>query len=472
MQNGRSLPRVMIAGLAGGSGKTLVSMALLLAARGAGVPTCAFKKGPDYIDAAWLSWASGRPARNLDSYLMGFDPAAASFCAHGAIDGLNVIEANRGLFDGMDAAGTHSSAALAKRLQAPVVLVLNVTKVTRTAAAFVLGARALDPELTIAGVVLNYVGGRRHESVVRESIQAACGVPVIGVIPRMQMTELMPERHLGLVTPEENDSRDALERRLTGELARAVDLDAVLRIAHGAPGLLPPSLPQHELPDGSGLRIGYLRDSAFNFYYAENLEAIVRSGAELVPISALAAPELPHGLHALYIGGGVPETHAAALTGNQSFLRSLRHAAQAGLPIYAECGGLMLLARGIVWQGQTYPMAGVFPFDAQVRSSAQGHGYTELAVDRPNPFFAEGLTLRGHEFHYSRITLADGPPETACAVRRGAGAVDGRDGIVAANVFASYTHLHALATPEWAAGLVAAARRLAAARGQAVHGDA
>jgi cobyrinic acid a,c-diamide synthase len=473
MPIGRPLPRLMIAGLAGGSGKTLVAMGLLAACRHSGVSTRAFKKGPDYIDAAWLAWASGARARNLDSYLMGFDVAVSSFAAHATPDGLNLIEANRGVFDGMDAAGTHSSAALARALGAPVLLVLNITKVTRTAAAFVLGARALDPELNVAGVVLNCVGGRRHEQIVRDSIQSACGVPVVGAIPRLDFAELVPERHLGLVTPEEFDRLEALERKLAESVAGALDVQAVLRIARSAPPLSAAPLAPPRLPDGAGLRIGYLRDPAFSFYYAENLEALERAGAELVAVSALTAAELPGDLHALYIGGGFPETHAAALASNQSFLSSVRDAAQAGLPIYAECGGLMLLARNIVWRGTAYPMADVFPFDALVHDTAQGHGYTELLVDRPNPFFPTGTALKGHEFHYSRIALEGGATETCCAVRRGTGVGGGRDGVVTAGVFAAYTHLHALATPEWAAGVLEAARRFRASppdRKEAAHG--
>ncbi len=464
-------PRVMIAGLAGGSGKTLIAMGLLVAARRAGVPVCAFKKGPDYIDAAWLTWASGRRARNLDSYLMGFDVATSSFGTSAAPDGLNLIEANRGVFDGMDAAGTHSSAALARALGAPVILVLNVTKVTRTAAASVLGTKALDPALNLAGVILNCVGGRRHERIVRDSIQAACGVPVVGAVPRLELAELVPERHLGLVTPEEFGRLEALEHKLAESVATVLDWNAILDIARGAPPLRVAPLAQMQPAGGAGLKIGYLRDPAFSFYYAENLEALERAGAELAPISALTAPELPADLDALYIGGGFPETHAAALVANQSFLGSLRQAAASGVPIYAECGGLMLLSRAIVWRGTSYPMAGVFSFEAHVHDTAQGHGYTELVVDRHNPFFPTGLTLKGHEFHYSRIALAGNLPPTACAVRRGTGVGDGRDGVISGNVLAGYTHLHALATPEWAAGLLAAARRYASAAAGAARGS-
>ena len=462
MESGRALPRCLIAGLAGGSGKTLVSMALLLAARRSGRPVCAFKKGPDYIDAAWLSWASARRARNLDAYLMGSDRAVGSFISNATSDGLNLVEGNRGLFDGMDAAGTYSSAALAKALQAPVVLVVNVAKVTRTAAAYVLGCQALDPELNLAGVVLNCVNGRRHEQVVRDSIQSVCRVPVVGVVPKLDMEDLVPERHLGLVTPEEHRAVRALERKLTDSVLPGLDVDAIFRIAHAAPPLQAELEQPSILPGGSGLKIGYLKDSAFSFYYAENLEALERAGARLVPISPITAKELPKSIAALYMGGGFPETHAGVLAANTSFLASLGEAARSGLPIYAECGGLMLLSRAIVWLGARYPMAGVFPVDAQVCANAQGHGYSELLVDQPNSFFPVGTALRGHEFHYSRIVLEGATPRTACKVRRGSGVLQGRDGLVSENVWAAYTHLHALATPEWAAGMILAARRFTA----------
>ncbi len=201
-----------------------------------------------------------------------------------------------------------------------------------------------------------------------------------------------------------------------------------------------------------------MRDSAFTFYYPENLEALESAGAELVAIEALTASQLPPGLDALYIGGGFPETHAAALAANGSFLASLRDAARRGLPIYAECGGLMLLARSILWREQSFSMAGVLPFDVEVCSAPQGHGYACLHVDRPNSFFPEGTVLKGHEFHYSKILLGGAQPPTAFAVTRGAGCFSGRDGVIVENVLASYIHLHAAATPEWVTGVLEAAR--------------
>jgi cobyrinic acid a,c-diamide synthase len=424
----------------------------------------AFKKGPDYIDAAWLTWAAGSPARNLDTYLMGFTTAAASFAGNAVSDGLNVVEGNRGVFDGMDVAGTHSSAALAKALAAQVLLVLNVTKVTRTAAAYVLGAQKLDPDLNIAGLVLNYVNGKRHEQIVRDAIASVCDIPVVGVVPRLDAVGLVPERHLGLVTPAEHGEPGTLERTLLNEVAPGLDIEAILRIASAAGELAVAAVAPAQLPDGSGLKIGYFKDAAFSFYYAENLEALERSGAELAPISPLAAAALPADLSALYIGGGFPEVHASALAANSGFLRSLHGAAQNGLPIYAECGGLMVLARAIVWQGSRYPMAAILPFDAQVCSRAQGHGYAELAIDRANPYFANGLTVRGHEFHYSKIVVENGGLETAGAMRRGQGIGQGRDGVIFKNVWAGYTHIHALATPEWAGGILRAARHFESRR--------
>ncbi|MGI9101421.1 MAG: cobyrinate a,c-diamide synthase [Terriglobales bacterium] len=457
----RALPRVVVAALSGGSGKSLVSMALLRAFREAGQNVAAFKKGPDYIDAAWLTWISAGPARNLDTYLMGFDGAVASFATHGA-DGLNVIEGNRGLFDGMDAAGTHSTAALARALCSPVLLVLNTTKMTRSAAALVLGAQKLEPELNIAGVILNFVNGRRHEHVLRESITRICGVPIVGVLPRMDPDDGLPERHLGLVTPEDCPTKERIDHCLRDTVIPGLDLQSIARIAASAAPLASPPEAPVAGPDRSQLKIAYIKDAAFSFYYPENLEALERAGAQLVPISALTSRELPAGISALYIGGGFPEVHAPALAGNTSFLRSLSEAARGGLPIYAECGGLMLLSQAIIWHGERHAMAGVLPVETLVSTAAQGHGYVELSVDRPNPFFPVGLSLRGHEFHYSRIELNAANLDTACEVRRGTGAWQRRDAIVTANLWAAYTHLHALATPEWATGLVSAARRYAA----------
>ena len=456
----RAMPRLLVAGLSGGSGKTVVSMGALLLLRRAGIDVRAFKKGPDYIDPAWLAWASAHPVRNLDTFLMGADGVRASFLRNSISDGVNLIEGNRGLFDGFDAAGTHSSAVLAETLAAPVVLVVDATKMTRTAAALVLGCQKLDPRLSLRGVVLNNVNGRRHEKILSEAIESACGIPVVGALPRATFNPL-PERHLGLVPPQEHGGIGQAEEDLLRIVKGRLDLSKLLSIARGAPPLELPTKERPALPDGRGLRIGYLKDSAFSFYYPENLEELERAGAELVSLSAMRSDALPEDLAALYIGGGFPETHAQELSANTGFLGSMRRACENGLPVYAECGGLMLLARSLAWKGTRYPMANVLPVDVEVFSTPQGHGYSELRVDARNPFFPLGTILRGHEFHYSRIMGAAEPLHTACAVVRGAGCSDGRDCLVSRNVMAGYTHLHAAATPEWARGMVLAAHEFA-----------
>ena len=466
-------PRLVVAGLSGDSGKTLVTLALLLGARERGWLVRGFKKGPDYIDAAWIGWASGAPARNLDTFLAGPDEAARSFARHavrqsGEADAaLNIIEGNRGLFDGMDAEGTHSTAALAKLLGAPVVLVLNARKMTATAAALVRGCQAMDPNLRIAGVILNQVAGRRHADVAQEAIERACGVPVVGVIPRLDEPDVLPGRHLGLVTPLEHPSIERVAGVLRRVASEHLDLGRILQSATAAwagDEVVPPV--DHTTiaaaPSGS-VTIGYLSDSAFSFYYPENLEALEARGATLVPLSSLGGGPLPSDLAALYVGGGFPETHASALAANRPLLDSIRAAAARGLPIYAECGGLMLLANTLTWQGIRHTMAGVLPVDIELLASPQGHGYLVLSVDRPNPFFAVGQEIRAHEFHYSRI--AGAMPDSACAVLRGTGCGGGRDAMVVNQVWASYSHVHAAGLPEWADGMIRAAREYRAKAG-------
>ena len=241
-------------------------------------------------------------------------------------------------------------------------------------------------------------------------------------------------------------------------MASVIDFERLLEIARTAPAL-PSVVPVAVASGAPRVRIGVARDAAFSFYYEDNLEALERAGAELAFFSPLKAQEIPREIDALYIGGGFPEVHAAELAANTPFLRSVKAAAERGLPIYAECGGLMLLARSMEWKAVRYEMAGVLPVTIEVATVPQGHGYVELKVDRDNPFFAAGTTLRGHEFHYSGLRTEGEPAPTACAVVRGAGAYPGRDALIAYNVWAGYTHLHAAATPDWATALVNNARR-------------
>jgi cobyrinic acid a,c-diamide synthase len=446
-------PRLVVAGLSGDSGKTLIALGVARALRSRGITVAPFKKGPDYIDAAWLGAATGRPGRNLDTFLLEPD-ALGEALARGAGTDVALVEGNRGLFDGLDAAGTHSTAELARRLDAPILLVVDVTKATRTVAATVLGCRALDPDVPLAGVVLNRVATSRQEAVIRGALVYAGAPPVLGAVPRLGGDPL-PGRHLGLVTAAEHPrTEEPIET--AARLAEAhIDLDGLLEIARRAPAV---ELPERERPrSGPPVRIGILRDEAFSFYYPENLEALEELGAELAFFSALAGEGLPE-VDAVYIGGGFPELYAARLADNQGLRESLRAAIDDGLPVYAECGGLMYLARELVTDGVAYPMAGVLDLVVEQTPRPYGHGYVEGTVEGTNPFFATGSRLRGHEFHYSRPRAGESRTSTVVGLERGTGLGQGRDAIVTGRVWASYLHLHALGTPEWAPGLVSLAR--------------
>ncbi|HEX7670101.1 MAG TPA: cobyrinate a,c-diamide synthase [Polyangiaceae bacterium] len=451
------LSRVMVAGLAGDTGKTLVSTGIARALRRRKLRVAAFKKGPDYIDASWLGAAAGSAARNLDTYLM---PASAitSSLAGAAARGADiaVIEGNRGLFDGMDGEGSHSSATLAKLAGAPVVLVINTSKVTRTVAAQVLGCEIMDPRLNLAGVILNRVANRRHEVVIREAIADTTNVPVLGAIPRQESVDL-PSRHLGLVPVAEHPRSEEMLERAADLIDAHVDVEALLAVASGAPRLEAQPAKPRLAPVGTRARIGVARDVAFSFYYPENLEALEEAGAELVFVSPLADESLPS-LDAFYVGGGFPEIYAARLAGNRGFRADLRRRIAEGMPVWGECGGLMYLAQQLVVDGVGHPMVGALPIVVEQTSRPEGHGYVAARADAPNPFLGEGSAIRGHEFHYSRVNRTTLPFQTILAIDRGVGVGDGRDGIQIARAVATYTHLHALGTPEWAPAMVRAAR--------------
>jgi len=468
-------PRVMLCGLRGGTGKTLVALGLISAWEARGISVAPFKKGPDYIDPAWHTRAGTRPCRNLDTFLMSDEQIRRSVGEHGHMADVSLVEANHGLFDGVGAEATASSAELAKLLQAPVVLIVDCTKTTRTVAAMVLGCQHMDPELRLAGVLLNRVATPRQERAVRTAVEEICGLPVLGSVPRLSDLEF-PERHLGLLTPAEHPAVAEPIRIARQAVETHVDLDAIRRLAASAPPL---AWTEETEPwvEGGGLRIGVVRDSAFTFYYPENLEALERQGAEIVKVNALKDPDLP-ALDALYIGGGYPETHAAALAANAGFRQSLRCEIEAGLPVMAECGGLIYLGEAMVMDGVAYPMVGVFPVTFELGKRPWGHGYAVVEVDEPNPFFAPGAILRGHEFRYSYVRSARTEElRMACRMQRGTGFDGERDGLVYKNVLASFCHFHAAGTREWAAAIIRQAhfcaerRRVAAGTRAAICKD-
>ncbi|MHB8789818.1 MAG: cobyrinate a,c-diamide synthase [Desulfobulbaceae bacterium] len=450
---------IVVAGLSGGSGKSVAAVGLTACLRRAGERVVVFKKGPDYIDAGWLSQAAGRPCYNLDPFLMVPEVIHASFASHTLDADIAVVEGNRGLYDGVDAGGAYSTAELAVQLGLPVLLVINCSKTTRTVAAMVLGCREFDKRLHIGGVILNQIATSRQEGVIREAVERYTGIPVVGVLPR-QKKDIFPMRHLGIIPHQESDSVQAAVERLADMVADRFDLAAIRKLA--APVSVV-ALQESPVRAEKRVRIGVLRDRAFQFYYEENLEALRIAGADLVLIDALSAAALPEGLDGLYIGGGFPETSARELADNQGFRESVRRAAEQGLPIYAECGGLIFLGRAIILDGTEYPLAGVFPVTFGMSKKPQAHGYSICTAERATPFYPPGTTFKGHEFRYSTVLQWDGTPEElALKMERGTGFQGGRDGLVKNNVFALYTHILAPGTPEWAKGFVSAAQRFRA----------
>ena len=454
-------PRILVAGLGGGSGKTIVSLGLARAFTEQGLNVQTFKKGPDYIDAKWLSLASRSITTNLDPFLLSSEVLKNLFWARTRGSDLALLEGNRGLYDGKDVLGTCSSAELAKMLQCPVIIVADCTKVTRTMAAIILGLTTFDPHVDIRGVILNRTAGCRHQNILRQSIEKYTDVQVLGILPKLSENPI-PERHMGLISDAEI-THDPFSD-IAGFLRTHADLDACLRIARSAPAVssaLSPLYPPMVL--GGSVRIGVARDAALWFYYQENFDALRHAGAELVEFSLLADEKMPD-VDAVYMGGGFPETLAQGLAQNTSMRQSVRDRVCDGMPVYAECGGLMYLSKELHYEGASYPMAGIFPLTTKVFKKPQGHGYMSSLVESPNPFYAVQARLTGHEFHYSRCVDVEGITSFVFRVELGQGMTKGFDGVLHRNCLAGYTHMHALGNPLWAQNFVAAARIYRATR--------
>jgi len=457
-------PRLILAGLSGGSGKTIISLGLVRALSKQGIRIAPFKKGPDYIDAAWLSLAAGHPATNLDAFLMDAKTMVRLFAerAHG-VD-LAFVEGNRGLFDGGDVRGSFSTSRLARDLAAPVILVLDATKMTRTVAAIVQGCAGFEPDVTIAGVIVNRTASERHRRIVREAIERYTDVPVLGTLPKLKENPI-PERHMGLISNREYSGQEEILSGLAKVTTENCDLDKLLGIARKAGPLAVPDVDIWPAPVTQARpRIGYVLDGALWFYYQENLEVLRRAGAELVEVNLLDGRPWP-ALHGLYLGGGFPETQAGALAENTAAKTRVLRLSRAGAPIYAECGGFMYLCEELRVSDAVYPMAGVFPLATVLYERPQGLGYAEASVVGENIFHPLGASLKGHEFHYSRclaqsrFTGHGVKPRLALRMTRGTGMLDAMDGALVDNTFAAYMHIHALGAPAWAQNFV---RRAAA----------
>lgn len=448
-------PRIMIGAPNGRSGKTMVSVGLCALLHKNGLSVQPFKKGPDYIDASWLTAASGKACRNLDAYLMSKDVMISNFCKSLLGNDFALIEGNMGLYDGFDGGEEGSSAHLARVLKTPVVLVVNTARMTRSIAALIKGYMDFEAGTNVTGVILNNVAGPRHEKKLSDAVERYCKIPVLGCIPRNQALAIH-ERHLGLVPFQEASSGTIGIERILRTIEKHLDIESLISIAKSAQGLPISHSTTQQRPKVS-VRIGVMMDHAFHFYYPENLEALEQEGAELVLIDAMHDDKL-EAIDGLYIGGGFPELYMSKLQLNETLRVQIATSIEDGLPVYAECGGLIYLCDRIVIDGVPYTGVGAIPSSVEFFTKPQAHGYSKLEVKYENPFYPVGMQIYGHEFHYSRLTCAKGL-HCALELTRGQG-IDGKmDGIVYRNVFASYTHIHASGTSSWAKSFVSVASR-------------
>ncbi len=446
----RAVPRLLISAAHKSSGKTAVTIGLAAALTAQGRVVQTFKKGPDFIDPLWHKAASGgRDCWNLDPNTQGDDDIAGLFERASRGADIAVIEGNKGLFDGIDLDGGGSTAAVAETLGAPVILVVDTRGMTRGIAPLLLGYVAFGQGLRIGGVILNMVGGPRHEGKLRAAIAHYTDLPVLGALQRDPALAIS-ERHLGLIPANEAVEAMAAIGRLGEAVAAGIDLDAVIRLAATAAPIQVWDDPATLDPLGR-LRIGIARGPAFGFYYPDDIEGLRAAGAELVELDPLRDTGVPGDLDAMFIGGGFPETHAHALEANQGFRAGLARLAQAGLPIYAECGGLMYLSQAITWNGERRRMAGVIPGETVMEERPQGRGLVRLKATAAHPWGPADreVVIPAHEFHHSRLIGLEGDLAFGYEVLRGAGIAGNHDGLVWRNTLANYAHLRGVGPDPW-----------------------
>jgi cobyrinic acid a,c-diamide synthase len=434
-------PRILISAAHKSSGKTTISIGLCAALRSAGKSVQAFKKGPDYIDPIWLKHATGKPCYNLDFYTSDRDEILDTLYTQSRFADISIIEGNKGLYDGLDLDGSNSNAALATLTETPVVLVIDARGMTRGIAPLILGYQAFDTDIRIAGVILNKVGGSRHESKLIKVIEHYTDVHVIGAVHRSRDLHL-PERHLGLKPSNEYDSVVARIDRIGELVGDQVDMQKLVAIAQDTSNLARQDI-HTEYGQNEPLKLGIARDAAFNFYYQNDLDAFDAKGIQLVDINTLSDAHLPAGLNALFIGGGFPETQMHGLAANQSLMSEIRTAIERGMPMYAECGGLMYLTRSLEWNDSKVDLVGAIPADTVMHEAPQGRGYVRMEKTAHWPWPGTDDTTRvinAHEFHYSNLENLEISDGFGFRVLRGTG-IDGKyDGIIYRNLLACYTH--------------------------------
>jgi cobyrinic acid a,c-diamide synthase len=439
-------PRIVVAGTNSGVGKTSVTLALVSALRKRGLRVQTFKVGPDYLDPTYLSIASGRPCYNLDGWMMGRDYVRRLFTRSAHTADVAVIEGVMGLFDGSDPVDSSGSTAeIASWLDAPVLLVINVHGLARSICAVAKGYCEFDPNLHVAGVVANKCGSERHGFWLGESLKAFGLPPLVASITRGAFPTL-PSRHLGLVTADDQSLTDAILSQLAEVLERHGSIDAVLGIARNAPPVQGVSQDRETWTPRRPVRLGLAYDAAFHFYYEDNLEALEAAGCELIRFSPVSDSALPERLDAVYLGGGYPEEYAEALSENGSMRRAIREFAAAGKPVYAECGGLMYLSRGIQSRdGRRFEMVGLLPQWTRMLDRLKSLGYVEVTLAETSLFGSSGDKLRGHEFHYSEL-IDPSVDDTGCQpvylVTRMRSDSQEPEGFQCGSVLASYIHTH------------------------------
>ncbi|GHF72496.1 hydrogenobyrinate a,c-diamide synthase [Streptomyces mashuensis] len=448
-----NVPRLVIAAPSSGSGKTTIATGLMRAFADAGLVVSPHKVGPDYIDPGYHALAAGRPGRNLDAWLCGPERIGPLFLHGAAGADVAVVEGVMGLFDGASGQGELASTAhVAKLLRAPVVLVVDASAQSRSVAALVHGFASWDPEVRVAGVILNKVGSDRHEELLREALGGA-GVPVLGAVRRAG-TVHTPSRHLGLIPVAERrtEALDAVAEQ-AARVREGCDLEALLALARSAPPLADGSWTPATAPhpaNGPRPVVAVAGGPAFTFTYTEHTELLTAAGAEVVTFDPLRDESLPDNTRALVIGGGFPEVYAPELTANEPLRKAIRALAEAGAPVAAECAGLLYLCRSL--DGK--PMCGVLPADARM-SERLTLGYREAVALADNPLAAAGTRVRGHEFHRT-VTEPGAGAAPAWGVTHPARRVEG---FVQGGVHASYLHTHWAGVPDAAARLVVAARQ-------------
>ena len=448
-------PRFLIAAAQRGTGKSTVATGLIRAITNRGLSVQPYKKGPDYLDPMWLSLASHSPCYNLDTRIFETD-VSAYLALHSRSAAISIIEGNQGLHDSPSPDGDGSTADLSCRLQAPVILVIDSAGSNRTIAAIVKGLIDFDPEVNVAGVILNNVRGARHTQKIITAIDTYVGVPVLGSIPKTDETTL-EMRHLGLVPATESGQAEQLVASLAELLESTVDIDKVVEIAHQAPPLETPSVVTQSAPVNKKFKIGIAKDEAFNFYYPDNFEALENLGAELVFFSPLNDEKIP-AVSALYLGGGFPEVFAEKLSRNKPMLRSIKNAIESNLPVYAECGGLIYLSNAITHENSRFELVGSLPLEFTMTTKSQARGYVRLRIlqyDQKNTLWKlpPGSAFSGHEFHYTKAVNLSEKTSFAYSVERGWGLTGDFDGLLYKNVLAGYAHLHTLSASWWAGSL-------------------